>query len=707
MKSGWEELVPLFGLSESTANGALALKHTYLRYLDTYEKDHFLGDDGDETDGFNYDNDETSRHGGGGRGLGRHGAGGGRGAAITTVPLRYNHQQHNIPDELREVNRLSTDVYRKTDYDRLALSLTSPLPNEQDFAINVCTLLSNEGRHTLKLSKCPRLLNLLLAHAGVFNHENLKDYMSELYESQRNYDLMSFWSYVCKDRMVRDLMLRLIKRKAVDRNQNKKPTTSENEKKKRRRERKEERLRRLNNGTENGEVSSDEEDSISVASTSSSTNERTREIGHVKHSDGKTWMQKLGELADNFENPSDGEMDENEGLFAIGRGIGTREITGQRILQIATIVRNLSFEEENAPIMASNPALLRFCLMASVAKWGNLCQTGFDILSNVAGDVALEAYSPDCLTDTLLSTIVRGASSQDRYQVIASLDVICKLCSNPEANETFIEATLADCLDPDEEDEGIRTTFYDRLVAYLSLHDIHLLIGSIECLYSLSCLSESTCNAIIRTQGALDALVSLVTVEAQSYGPKACILMRVVETVPGGGASVQHQQPQSQQQQVIVSGGQSIQVMNPMRVTQQTALTTSGGVVTTRAIAANPIPAGQQVTAATIAGPIPTSVTTPRPTAVNQPQQVIVQQKQPPQQQVVTNSVVQQPQGQLVRVQTPQQQALRPQTPQQQMVRQPQPGTVITSVQQQPAVQQQTVVRQVAPGQQLQQVEFY
>jgi hypothetical protein len=36
--------------------------------------------------------------------------------------------------------------------------------------VNVCTLLSNEGKHTLKLSKCPRLLDLLLAHAGIFQH---------------------------------------------------------------------------------------------------------------------------------------------------------------------------------------------------------------------------------------------------------------------------------------------------------------------------------------------------------------------------------------------------------------------------------------------------------------------------------------------------------------------------------------------------------
>ena len=66
--------------------------------------------------------------------------------------------------------------------------------------------------------------------------------------------------------------------------------------------------------------------------------------------------------------------------------------------------------------------------------------------------------------------------------------------------------------------------FFDTLVAYLSLHDIHLLISALECLYSLSCLGENSCNAIVRTHGALDALVSLVTVEAQSYGPKVSLL---------------------------------------------------------------------------------------------------------------------------------------------------------------------------------------
>lgn len=76
----------------------------------------------------------------------------------------------SLTDNLRKFNGLSSDIYKPSDYDRLALSLVSPLPNEQDFAINVCTLLSNEGKHTLKLEKCPRIVDYLLAHAGVYNH---------------------------------------------------------------------------------------------------------------------------------------------------------------------------------------------------------------------------------------------------------------------------------------------------------------------------------------------------------------------------------------------------------------------------------------------------------------------------------------------------------------------------------------------------------
>lgn len=64
-----------------------------------------------------------------------------------------------------------------------------------------------------------------------------------------------------------------------------------------------------------------------------------------------------------------------------------------------------------------------------------------------------------------------------------------------------------------------------------------LLIYTLECLYSLSSLGERSCNLIVNNHGVVDTLVSLVTVEGKSYGPKACIGMKLVETVSGGGVS--------------------------------------------------------------------------------------------------------------------------------------------------------------------------
>lgn len=47
--------------------------------------------------------------------------------------------------------------------------------------------------------------------------------------------------------------------------------------------------------------------------------------------------------------------------------------------------------------------------------------------------------------------------------------------------------------------------------------------------------------------GIVDTIVSLITVEAQSYGPDACILMRVVETVPGRAFQQSQQAQQANQ----------------------------------------------------------------------------------------------------------------------------------------------------------------
>lgn len=463
----WEDLLLSFGIEEATANGSLALKQTYLRYLDPYEKVHFLGEEEDHND--DWVDEEDSR-------LRRQ-----RAAKIQgTVPVTYNYQQHNIQVQDRANYGLSVNLYKRTDYDRLTLSLISPLPNEQDFAINVCTLLSNEGRHTLKLSKCPRLLDLLLGHAGVFNHCNLQDYLNGLYKDARQYDLVAFWEDVCRDFSVKELLL------------------------------------------------------ASTLRSSSSRSKASRKDAHSLDINGQERIQALMKRVDEEINKRD-----DSGLFASGRQNGTHESAGQRVLQIATIIRNLSFEEDNVSVLARNLTCLRFCLLCASSEWSNLNQMGFDILGNVATDININEFSADtCVNEVLLSTITACISSDDRFQVISSLDILNKLCLQ-ESNEVVIESVLSDQ----------RSRVYDQLVNYLSLHDIHLLISTLECLYSLSCLGESTCNSIVRTHGALEALVSLVTVEAQSYGPKACILMRVVETVPGASSAQNHQLQQAAQPQ--------------------------------------------------------------------------------------------------------------------------------------------------------------
>lgn len=110
-----------------------------------------------------------------------------------------------LAESLRDYNGLSSDLYKSSNYDKLALSLLSPLPNEQDFAINVCTLLSNEGKHTLRLDKYPRLVNILLAHAGVFDSPGTRQLFIEVYSRVRNYSINSFWSDVLDSQDVIDL----------------------------------------------------------------------------------------------------------------------------------------------------------------------------------------------------------------------------------------------------------------------------------------------------------------------------------------------------------------------------------------------------------------------------------------------------------------------------------------------------------------------
>lgn len=143
------------GFPAKCVNNEIALKHIYIRYFDKYERCNLHGESVPEKAD---EDDEESRHK---KWSAR---------SLHSVPQNYNYNHHKINELARGNLKLSTDLYYSSEYDKLALSLLSPLPNEQDFAINVCTLMSNESKQMLRITKCPRLIFALLAHAGIFDH---------------------------------------------------------------------------------------------------------------------------------------------------------------------------------------------------------------------------------------------------------------------------------------------------------------------------------------------------------------------------------------------------------------------------------------------------------------------------------------------------------------------------------------------------------
>ncbi|KAK5644097.1 hypothetical protein RI129_007942 [Pyrocoelia pectoralis] len=483
----WSELFQQFKLPDKCINAGVGLKQLYLRYLDRWEKVHFLGEEADRGS----DDDEESRHK---RWSAR---------ALHSVPLSYNHQQHNIAESAREYNNLSTDLYKQSDFDRLVLSLLSPLPNEQDFGINVCTLLSNDSRHTLKLERYPRIIEYLLAHTGVYNHSSLRTLFTNYYDKVRQHSLDSFWKDVLESGECLDLT-----------NENDFATSTSE-------------IGQLPNTSnlENTSTAESIENSILKTDTlvntftpsTSCTLDRRESNSNLKSTTDDNSVNFLeGQFFQFYESISDKEF------FNLGRSLGTQDYVGQRVLQVASILRNLSFVEENIPVLSSNQTFVRFLILCSSSRWMNLQNLGLDMLGNISCEYLMKDLQVDKISMGLLRLITKGLESDDRTFCIASLDSLNKL-SQKEANEEILARALDSCV-------------FRRVCSFLTLQDVMVLVYTLECLYSLSSLGERPCNLIVNIHGVIDTLVSLVTVEGKSYGPKACIGMKLVETVPGGSS---------------------------------------------------------------------------------------------------------------------------------------------------------------------------
>ena len=455
-KNEWSEIEKEIGFPEKCVNSELALKHIYIRYFDKYERFNFLGEEKERID----EDEEESRHK---RWSAR---------ALHSIPQSYNHSHHIISDVTRLSSKMSTDLYQPSEYDKLSLSLLSPLPNEQDFAINVLTLMSNECKQTLRLGKCPRLISILLGHAGVFEHFNLREIFHEFYSNVRGHSHEQFWN---------DLLL-------------------------------------------------DKPDLLDLLYEDGLTNEEVfKDNGKLNEMYGE--RDKLIKEYQEFP------------FLCLGRGLGTQDYIGQRIHQVAAIVRNLSFFDENISILSRNETLTRFLVLMANVRWNNLHMSALDVLGNIAGELELKDPFSDVTSRHLFGTICDGIESTDRAVIISSMEILSKLCQN-ESNEDFLLRYL-------------KKKNYVQVCTFLLVQDMMLLIYTLECVYSLTSLGEKACNSIVDIHGLMETLVSMVTIEAQSLGPDSCIQMKVVETVP---TRMMQQQPQ------------------PRHIVQQTVMQRTGNI---------------------------------------------------------------------------------------------------------------------------------
>uniref|UniRef100_A0A8R1DHE6 ARID domain-containing protein n=2 Tax=Caenorhabditis japonica TaxID=281687 RepID=A0A8R1DHE6_CAEJA len=168
----WSDIAEMFGCKDDILCGDHAIKLIYMRYLSKFEQVQTIGDVDDYVD------NEMSRNRG-------------RNAtsffATNDCPISRHQPEQPLRDERGQ-------IIIEPDYTRLAKSLLSGLPNEVDFAMNVCMLLSHAGPKQLRVCHAPTLLTLLVALTGVYDNDDKT--MSELgthWKNSTRHNFVRLW----------------------------------------------------------------------------------------------------------------------------------------------------------------------------------------------------------------------------------------------------------------------------------------------------------------------------------------------------------------------------------------------------------------------------------------------------------------------------------------------------------------------------------
>ncbi|CAF0994955.1 unnamed protein product [Rotaria sordida] len=192
----WSTIANNFSIDSSCLNGTQALKNIYIRYLYAFEKI----SNGENIDSRDDENEDSKRR---------------TVSQLQRVPQSYNYTQHIVSDPLRLQYGLFNDFVHRNEYEKLELALLCGFPNELTFTLNTLLLLSSSANHakSFHLYKCPRLLDLLFRHIGLFlssdtliNDHYLKFLYDNLWSKHFNYHMDLFWIQSCSPKILKLLL---------------------------------------------------------------------------------------------------------------------------------------------------------------------------------------------------------------------------------------------------------------------------------------------------------------------------------------------------------------------------------------------------------------------------------------------------------------------------------------------------------------------
>ncbi|KAI6197059.1 hypothetical protein M3Y94_01180300 [Aphelenchoides besseyi] len=164
----WAEVArEAMDMSDETLGADYCARLTYMRFLSKYEQCEQQGDTDDH---------DSEMMGSRNRVRGY--------SLYVTSECPITTHKKEIPDSVPQ-------------YDRLMKSLISGLPNEIDFSLNACALMSAPGPLALRIDCQSNLINMIVAQAGVFDENS--SYMQNQFEKLQkrlDRDFEHFWSSV-------------------------------------------------------------------------------------------------------------------------------------------------------------------------------------------------------------------------------------------------------------------------------------------------------------------------------------------------------------------------------------------------------------------------------------------------------------------------------------------------------------------------------